>query len=106
MVASVWDGSVVRQQNKDRLKRCLAMSVSERGSGEDAPPQHAWAAALLDACKLEELRSRRSRNSNVSNSSGDSGSSGDDSSSESSGSSGGGGVAGPTQLRGKREVAR
>ena len=88
MVASVWDGSVVRQQNKDRLKRCLAMSVSERGSGEDAPPQHAWAAALLDACKLEELRSRRSRNSNVSNSSGDSGSSGDDSSSGGSGSSG------------------
>ena len=29
MVASVWDGSVVRQQNKDRLKRCLAMSVSD-----------------------------------------------------------------------------
>ena len=75
MVASVWDGSVVRQQNKDRLKRCLAMSVSERGSGAGAPPQHAWAAALLDVCKLEELRSRRSRNSDVSNSSGDSGSS-------------------------------
>ena len=65
MVASVWDGSVVRRYNKYCLKRCLAMSVSERGSGEDAPPQHAWAAALLDACKLEELRTR---NSNVSNS--------------------------------------
>ena len=64
------------------------MSVSERGSGEDAPPQHAWAAALLDACKLEELRTR---NSNVSNSSGDTGSSGDDSSSGGSGSSGDGG---------------
>ena len=37
MVASVWDGSVVRRDNKYRLKRCLAMSVSERGSGEDAP---------------------------------------------------------------------
>ena len=47
MVASVWDGSVVRRYNKYCLKRCLAMSVSERGSGEDAPPQHAWAAALL-----------------------------------------------------------
>ena len=31
MVASVWDGSAVRQQNKDRLKRCLALSVAERG---------------------------------------------------------------------------
>ena len=82
MVASVWDGSAVRQQNKDRLERCLEMSVSERGSGEGAPPQHAWAAALLDACKLEELRTR---NSNVSNSSGYSGSSGDDSSSGGSG---------------------
>ena len=33
MVASVWDGSAVRQENKDRLKRCLAMSVSENGNG-------------------------------------------------------------------------
>ena len=56
------------------------------GSGEDAPPQHAWAAALLDACKLEELRSRSANSS-----SGDSGSSGDDSSSGGSGSSGDGG---------------
>ena len=30
MVASVWDGSHVRQQNKDRLKRLLAMSISEK----------------------------------------------------------------------------
>ena len=86
MVASVWDGSAVRQQNKDRLKRCLAMSVSENGNGEGAPPQHAWAAALLDACKLEELRSRSANSS-----SGDSGSSGDDSSSGGSGSSSDGG---------------
>ena len=64
MVASVWDGSVVRRYNKYCLKRCLAMSVSERGSGEDAPPQHAWAAALLDACKLEELPNNPAGNQN------------------------------------------
>ena len=51
MVASVWDGSAVRQRNKNYLKRCLALSVAERGNGAGAPPQHAWAAALLDACK-------------------------------------------------------
>ena len=50
MVASVWDGSKVRQENKDRLKRCLDLSVAERENGAAAPPQHAWAAALLDAC--------------------------------------------------------
>ena len=61
MVASVWDGSNVRRQNKDRLKQCLASSVSEVGNGADAPPQHAWAASLLDACELHELRARRSR---------------------------------------------
>ena len=47
MVAAVWDGSVVRQQNKDRLKRCLALSVAEHGNGAGAPPQHAWAASDL-----------------------------------------------------------
>ena len=57
-----------------------------RVSGAGAPPQHAWAAALLDACKLEELRSRSANSS-----SGDSGSSGDDSSSGGSDSSGDGG---------------
>ena len=61
MVASVWDGSNVRRQNKDRLKQCLALSVSEVGNCADAPPQHAWAASLLDACELHELRARRSR---------------------------------------------
>ena len=60
MVAAVWDGSAVRQQNKDRLKRCLALSVAEHGNGAGAPPQHAWAASLLDACKLQQIRSRRS----------------------------------------------
>ena len=47
MVAAVWDGSAVRQQNKDRLKRCLALSVAEHGNGAGAPPQHAWAAYRL-----------------------------------------------------------
>ena len=61
MVASVWDGSNVRWRNRDRLKQCLALSVSEVGNGADAPPQHAWAASLLDACELHELRARRSR---------------------------------------------
>ena len=56
MVASVWSGARVRLQNKDRLKGFLSNSVEElAGSGEE-PAQHAWAAALLDACKLEELR--------------------------------------------------
>ena len=32
MVAAVWDGSAVRQQNKDRLERCLAVSVAEHGN--------------------------------------------------------------------------
>ena len=57
MVASVWDGSVVRRANEFRLERCLALSVAERGNGAGAPPQHAWAASLLDACKLQEIRS-------------------------------------------------
>ena len=57
-------------------------------SGAGAPPQHAWAAASLDACKLEELRCCRSRNSSGSSSSEDSGSSGDGSSSGGPGSSG------------------
>ena len=61
MVASVWDGSNVRRQNKDRLKQCLALSASEVGNAADAPPQHAWAASLLDACKYQELRARCSR---------------------------------------------
>ena len=61
MLASVWDGVNVRQQNKDRLKQCLALSASEVGNAADAPPQHAWAASLLDACKYQELRARRSR---------------------------------------------
>ena len=52
MVAAVWDRSAVRQQNKDRLERCLALSVAERGNGAGAPPQHAWAASLLDATTL------------------------------------------------------
>ena len=90
MLASVWGGSAVRQENKDRLERCLALSVAERANRAGAPQQHACAAALLDVCKLEELCSRRSRNSSVSNSSGDSGSSGDDSSSGGSDSSGDG----------------
>ena len=47
MVAAVWDGSAVRRQNKDRLKRCLDLSVAEHGNGAGAPPQHAWAASLL-----------------------------------------------------------
>ena len=59
MVAPVWGGSKVRQENKDRLKRCLALSVAGRGNGAGAPPQHAWAAALLGACKLQQVRSRR-----------------------------------------------
>ena len=45
---------------RDRLKRCLALSVAEHGNGAGAPPQHAWAASLLDACKLQQIRSRRS----------------------------------------------
>ena len=69
MVASVWSGARVRQQNKDRLKRFLSNSVEElAGSGEE-PAQHAWAAALLDACKLEELRCRRLHSSSESDSS-------------------------------------
>ena len=69
MVAAVWDGSAVRQQNKDRLKRCLALSVAEHGNGAGAPPQHAWAASLLDACKLQQIRSRRSCSSSESSNS-------------------------------------
>ena len=69
MVAAVWDGSAVRRQNKDRLERCLALSVAERGNGAGAPPQHAWAAALLDACKLQQIRSRRSCSSSESSNS-------------------------------------
>ena len=56
MLASVWDGSNVRRRNKDRLKQCLALSVSEVGNGADAPPQHAWTASLLDACDELHLR--------------------------------------------------
>ena len=41
MLASVWDGSNVRRQNKDRLKQCLALSASEVGNAADAPPQRA-----------------------------------------------------------------
>ena len=37
MVASVWDGSNVRRRNKDRLKQCLALAMSEVGNGADAP---------------------------------------------------------------------
>ena len=59
MVAFVWDGSHVRRQNKVRLKRLLAMSISEKESeaepGRDIA-QHCWAAHLLDACKYEEIR--------------------------------------------------
>ena len=33
MVASVWDGSNVRRRNKDRLKQCLALAMSEVGNG-------------------------------------------------------------------------
>ena len=69
MVASVWDGSAVRRGNKNFLKRCLALSVAERGNGAGAPPQHAWAASLLDACKLQEIRSRRSCSSSESSNS-------------------------------------
>ena len=69
MVAAVWDGSAVRRQNKDRLERCLALSVAERGNGAGAPPQHAWAAALLDACKLQQIRSCRSCSSSESSNS-------------------------------------
>ena len=76
MVASVWDGSNVRWRNRDRLKQCLALSVSEVGNGADAPPQHAWAASLLDACTFHELRVRGLRTSTGSTSG--SGSSGDD----------------------------
>ena len=69
MVASVWSGSRVRRQNKDRLKGFLSNSVEElAGSGEE-PAQHAWAAALLDACKLEELRCCRLHSSSESDSS-------------------------------------
>ena len=35
MVAFVWDGSHVRRENKDRLKRLLAMSISEKESEAD-----------------------------------------------------------------------
>ena len=69
MVASVWDGCVVRRVNKDRLERCLALSVAGRGDGPGAPPQHAWAASLLDACKLQQIRSRRSCSSSESSNS-------------------------------------
>ena len=69
MVASVWDGSVVRRANEFRLERCLALSVAERGNGAGAPPQHAWAASLLDACKLQQIRSRRSCSSSESSNS-------------------------------------
>ena len=69
MVASVWGGSAVRQCNKYCLERCLALSVAERGNGAGAPPQHAWAAALLDACKLQQIRSRRSCSSSESSNS-------------------------------------
>ena len=62
MVAYVWDGSHVRQENKDRLKRLLAMSISEKeseaGPGRDIA-QHCWAEHLLDACKYEEIRAGR-----------------------------------------------
>ena len=69
MVASVWSGARVRQENKDRLKRFLSNSVEElAGSGEE-PAQHAWAAALLDVCKLEELRCCRLHSSSESDSS-------------------------------------
>ena len=69
MVASVWSGARVRQENKDRLKRFLSNSVEElAGSGEE-PAQHAWAVALLDACKLQELRCRRLHSSSESDSS-------------------------------------
>ena len=57
MVASVWNGVVVRRQNKDRLKRCLAMSVSEHGSGAGAPPQHAWAACKTWRLPVPGIRS-------------------------------------------------
>ena len=45
--------------NKDRLKRLLAMSISEKESEADHGcdiAQHCWAAHLLDACKYEETR--------------------------------------------------
>ena len=47
MVASVWDGSHVKRCNEHRLKRLLAMSISEEeselGHGRDIA-QHCWAA--------------------------------------------------------------
>ena len=72
----MWDGSNVRRRNKGRLEQCLAISVSGVGNGADAPPQHAWAASLLDACTFHELRARGSRAPTGSSSC--SGSSGDD----------------------------
>ena len=45
MVASVWDGSHVRRENKERLKRLLAMSISEKES--EAGPGREWRALLM-----------------------------------------------------------
>ena len=69
MVAAVWGGSAVRQQNKDRLERDLGLSVAGCETGAAAPPQPACAAALLGACKLHQVRSRRSCSSSESSNS-------------------------------------
>ena len=80
MVASVWDGERVRQENKRRLKRYLKESM-QLGADEE-PVQHAWAAHVLDACRYEELRQRHTCSSDSCGSSDGCDSSGSDGSSD------------------------
>ena len=79
MIASVWDGTRVRWENKYRLKRYRSASIAGRGSHV---PQHDWAEHVLDACKYEELLAAASAGSSDSGSSSDHWSDSDSSSEE------------------------
>ena len=79
MIASVWDGTRVRWQNKDRLRRYRSASIAGCSSHV---PQHDWAEHVLDACKYEELLAAASAGSSDSGSSSDHWSDSDSSSEE------------------------
>ena len=79
MIASVWDGTRVRRQNKERLQRYRSASIAGCSSHV---PQHDWAEHVLDACKYEELLAAANAGSSGSGSSSDHWSDSDSSSEE------------------------
>ena len=79
MIASVWDGTRVQQENKYRLKNYRSASIASCSSHV---PQHDWAEHVLDACKYEELLAAANAGSSGSGSSSDHWSDSDSSSEE------------------------